>query len=148
MTNPRSLKALAEYYAAKQARRDGKQEKKKNKYGAERIGAPGQSYDSKLEAALHGILVLREKAGEIRDIRAQVTLYMTRARVIYRADYQFVRCSDGVTCYAESKGPETQAWRIKLRIYRFYGPGPLEIWKGSHANPTLVETVIPDTSYD
>jgi hypothetical protein len=63
-------------------------EKKKSKYGAEKTGHAGYSFASKLEAAVFDYLKMLEAAGEVRDIQCQNTIYLTRARISYRADFK------------------------------------------------------------
>src|ERR1035437_3012186 len=140
MTNQRSLRALAEYYDAKYKRR---QDKKAGKYKNQRVKAPGQSFDSQLEASVHQILLLRERAGEIRNIRSQVTLKLTRAGIGYRVDFVATDCKTGQDFGIEAKGFPTEVWGIKKRLYKYYGPFFLEIWTGTHMNPRLTETIIP-----
>jgi hypothetical protein len=117
----------------------------KNKYSISKVSeADGsRTYDSALERALLQLLHLREKAGEIEDIKHQVTVYLTDARVMSRPDYSFVLCATGDTWYAEAKGFETALWRIKRRLWTVYGPGPLEIWKGTAREPVLHEIITP-----
>lgn len=103
----------------------------------------GRSFASKLEASVYALLLLREKAGEIKEIECQVQVALSAAGIIYKPDFRFVRTSDGKACFAEAKGFETPEWRIKLRLWKVYGAGPLEIWKGSAASPKLIETIIP-----
>ncbi len=98
---------------------------------------------SKLEAAVEQMLFLREKAKEISDIRSQVTVYLTKAEVVYKPDFQFVMNATGVVWFCEAKGFQTPEWRIKRRLWTVYGPGPLEIWTGHWRRPALTETIVP-----
>lgn len=124
----------------------------KAKYGLKRDRMGGNrklrresngGFDSKLEAALYQLLLLREKAGEIRDIETQVTVYLSPMRFMYRPDFRFVDVATGEQVYAESKGFETVQWKRNYRTWKVCGPGKLEIWKGSYRNPKLVEVVKP-----
>lgn len=115
----------------------------KSKYGATRVQASGYSFASKLEAAVHQILLLRERAGEIQILGVQKQVRLTEAGIIYKPDFEFVNLETGIHYYCEAKGFETPEWKLKLKLYRFYGPRPLEIWQGSAISPKLVETVIP-----
>jgi len=114
-----------------------------HKYSAERSTRAGRSFASKLEAALFDLLVLREKAGEIREISQQAQIVLSQAKIIYKPDFMFVDCKTGRTVFAEAKGYETPEWRIKRRLWLAYGPSPLEVWKGSHRRLTLSETLMP-----
>lgn len=114
-----------------------------NKYSNVKVERDGYSFASKLEAAVYGILKLRERAGELRVIRTQARVSLTDAGIVYMPDFE---CEDenGIF-YCEAKGMETPEWRIKLKLWRFYGPGRLEIWKGSAAKPFLDEIVTPNS---
>lgn len=117
--------------------------KRKNKYSAERVSHAGYSFASKLEVSIFNILNLRLKAGEINSIKTQVHIHLTDARILYIADFAALDIASGKEFYIEAKGMETDSWRIKLRLWRFYGPGRLEIWRGDWKNPKLSEVVIP-----
>lgn len=115
----------------------------RNKYGAKRVKYDNQSFASKLEASVYTLLKARENAGEIVDIRAQVTVHLTNARIQYIVDFAFLDIRTGIVTYCEAKGMETPSWRIKRKLWKFYGPGPLEIYKGTHLRPFLHETITP-----
>lgn len=115
----------------------------KSKYGAKPTKHAGYSFASKGEAGCFDMLSLLEKAGKIRDIKTQVTVYLTRARIIYKPDFQFEDLDLSETVYAEYKGFETPEWRIKRRLWMHYGPGRLRIYKG---RMNLVEEIIPETN--
>ncbi|TXH43498.1 MAG: DUF1064 domain-containing protein, partial [Desulfurellales bacterium] len=118
--------------------------KSPSKYKNNRVKTPGQSFDSQLEAAIHQMLLLRERAGEIKNIRSQVTLRLTLAKIGYRVDFVATDCKTGLDFGIEAKGFPTEVWNIKKRLYRFYGPFRLEIWTGSHNNPKLTEIIVPE----
>lgn len=103
----------------------------------------GNPFPSKLERSVSNLLKLREKAGEIKIERQQARIHLTDAELLYIADFECFNTKTGEVFYVEAKGLETAVWRIKRNLYRFYGPAPLEIWKGSHGNPKLFETIIP-----
>lgn len=116
---------------------------KEGHYGAKRIEHAGRSFMSKLEAAVFDILCLREKAGEIRNLRCQVHVYLTDARIGYIPDFGYEFVASGESGFTEAKGFEDAVWKIKKRLWRFYGPGPLEIYQGRATKPKLVETIYP-----
>lgn len=113
------------------------------KYKNTRVEFQGYSFPSKLERDCFLMLKAREDAGEIRDLRNQHTVHMTKADITWRIDFSFVCSTTGVTEFAEAKGLETQDYKLKLKLYRFYGPGPLSIYKASHRGIYLAERVIP-----
>lgn len=114
------------------------------KYGRKKVNVRGQWYDSKLEAAVRGLLDLREKDGEIRDIKTQQTVILQdgprEERITLRVDFSYTN-RDDVTEYAEAKGFPTPEWKIKLKLWRKLKPGRLEIWGGSYAKPKLMEII-------
>lgn len=110
-----------------------------NKYNAH----PISGFDSKLEAAVYDLLILREKAGEIRFRQSQKHIYLTDARVLYIADFEFEYVANGEIAYAEAKGYESARWPTVKKLWKHYGPGRLEIWKGTYKKPYLDETINP-----
>lgn len=118
----------------------------RNKYYAKKVDRAGYSFASKLEAALFDLLKLRERAGEIRDLQCQDTVYLTDARIMYKPDYKFFEVAENDFAWAESKGFSTDVWSIKRRLWKSYGPGKLYIYKGSHTRLVLDETIIPKGS--
>lgn len=114
-----------------------------HKYRAQRVSYDHHSFASKFEAALYQWLKLREINGEVTDVKCQETVYLTEAKIIYKPDFSYIEVTSGKRIYAEAKGFETSDWRIKRRLWEYYGPGPLEIYKGSHTNFKLHETLTP-----
>lgn len=114
-----------------------------HKYKAQKVQYDHHSFSSKLEAAVYQWLKLREKNGEITDIKCQETIYLSLADIIYKPDFSYVDLKTGKKIYSESKGFETSDWRLKRRLWMAYGPAPLEIYKGSHTRFILHETLMP-----
>lgn len=101
------------------------------------------SHASKLESAVCALLQLREKAGEIRDLETQCHVYLSRARICYIADFKCVDSRTEATLYVEAKGFANDRWPTIKKLWKSYGPGPLEIWKGSYTRPSLDEVIKP-----
>lgn len=112
-------------------------------YKQERAQFAGRSFASGLEASLYGLLLLEEKAGEIQDVRCQPHVFLTEARIEMIPDYLVFDIGLGEDVYCEAKGFETPVWALKLKLWRYYGPGRLRIYKGTAARPKLVEEVVP-----
>ncbi len=117
-----------------------------HKYGAEAT----DGFPSKLEKAVHAILLLREAANEICNIRRQERVELTVAKIPCKIDFAFDVASavEGgclfIRHYAEAKGIETERWRMIKKLWRSYGPGELEIWvAGRNGEPYLQETIRP-----
>lgn len=116
---------------------------KRNKYGAERVVLDGVGVPSKLEAAVMAEYKLRQKAGEIRELKHYETVELTLAKLKYKTDGSYVDCVTGVKCFIEAKGAECYPWKTYRRLWPFYGPGPLDIWRGSYKNYELEEVIVP-----
>lgn len=109
-----------------------------SKYGAVKTGGSA----SKLESAVKDMLWMRSKAGEIRDIQEQKRIELV-AGIHWRIDFYYFDIVMDRWCFAEAKGFETSDYRLKLRLYKWFGPCILYIWKGSYKKLLLDETVIP-----
>lgn len=115
-----------------------------DRYGNSRAGcARGHSHRSKLEAAVCDVLLLREKAGELRLRQTEKHLLLSKAQIKYIADFECEAVPSGEVFYVEAKGFENDRWPIVKKLYRVYGPGRLEIWRGKRGRPFLDETIIP-----
>lgn len=112
-----------------------------NKYKAQKIG----NFASKLEAAVFSILEDMQDDGLIFELKCQVEVRLTKADILYKPDFSFIRW--GKQHYAEAKGFKTASWAIKKRLWAHYGPGPLDIYEGHYSNPKLTETIIPKIDY-
>ena len=110
-----------------------------NKYRAQKVKNEFGNFASKLEAAVYALLKLREEQGDICGLKCQVQIELTKAKIVYKPDFAFIE--NGIAAYAEAKGFETQSWRLKKRLWKYYGPGPLYIYSGSYDRPCLVETI-------
>ncbi len=115
----------------------------KAKYGNKKVEHAGRTFDSRLEKALYDDLLLQQAAGILRDIKAQDCVYLTAARILYKADYSAFHIAEGITKWHEAKGFKTPVWGIKRRLWKFYGPGPLLVYEGSARNFRLTETIVP-----
>jgi hypothetical protein len=114
--------------------------KRKNKYNAKRTA---DGFPSKFEAAVFQILLLRERAGEIRGIRRQHCVDLGY-RIRWKIDFSFTDVDSGRTVFAEAKGFPDQVYKMKLKMYRNgAGEHKLEIWKGTWRKPYLAEVFDP-----
>lgn len=111
------------------------------KYGNKKTKTAGHWFDSKLEGAFYQDLLLQEKAGLISEIKSQVSVYLTDARILYKVDFSYLE--RGRQIFAEVKGFETAVYRIKRRLWMHYGPGELRVFKGKVGQLRLHETIIP-----
>lgn len=119
-----------------------------SKYGSQKVSVAGRSFGSKLEKDLFIELMLEEKGGLLKNLRQQVSVYLTNARIQYIADFSAevaIGVDAGQVVYYEAKGFETPVWRIKRRLWIHYGPGILLVYKrqGMKGGLTLTETLKP-----
>ena len=114
------------------------------KFSNEKVSLDGYSFGSKLEASVYQILKLRIHAGEIKTIQVQDHIYLTDARIGYVVDFKCT-LANGVFLWIEAKGFPNDRWPMKKKLWKHYGPGPLEIWTGSYTRPALSETIVPKT---
>lgn len=102
----------------------------------------GIQFDSKLEHSVYELLLQRQAAGEFKSIQCQDVVYLTLARIRYEPDFKCID-QDDTPVWVEAKGYANERWPMKKKLWKFYGPGKLEIWKGTHARPLLDEVIIP-----
>jgi hypothetical protein len=119
--------------------------RKVNKFGAKRTA---DGFPSKLEAAVYQMLLLREKAGEITNIRRQ-HLVRFPCGPGWKVDFSFTDCATGETVYCEAKGQELETYRLKKGMFAgcpiLESAGRLEIWKGTYHRPRLTEKITPES---
>jgi hypothetical protein len=116
----------------------------KAKYGNKKVEHAGRTFDSKGEKGCYDMLLLLEKAGEIRDIEQQVSIDLI-AGIKYRADFRFWDLKLGQKVLGEYKGMETEVWRLKRKLYKVFGPHRLRVFKGYGLRISVVEEIIPET---
>lgn len=68
---------------------------------------------------------------------------LTRARIGWRVDFACFDIEKQSRWFHEAKGNESEVYLLKKRLWPYYGPAPLTVWKGDYRNPIEVETVIP-----
>jgi hypothetical protein len=105
--------------------------------------AAGHPHRSKLESSVCQIIQFREKAGELRLVQVEDHVYLSNARIGYIPDFKCQDTQTGEFFWVEAKGFENDRWPILKKLWKFYGPGTLEIWKGTHLRPYLDETIVP-----
>ena len=117
-------------------RRSGSLGKRAHKYGAKRTRGhhafreiASRHFDSKFEASVAVDLCIRQRAKEISDLKFQQTVFLTEAKISWKIDFSYME--DGQLIYHEAKGCKTEAYSIKLKLYRTYGPAPLRVTEGS-----------------
>jgi hypothetical protein len=107
------------------------EDKRPNKFGNRRTSADGIQFDSAHEAREWGELRLRERLGQVRNLRRQIPYTFehmspfgdTVTICTYRADFVFEEFgADGKwrEVVADAKGFETPVWKIKRNLMRAY----------------------------
>ena len=105
----------------------------------------GRSFPSRLERDRATELVLLQRAGQIRKLQFQVTVYLTDAQIGYRPDFLYEEKRDGKwrLVAEDSKGIETDTWLIKRKLWRHYGMCMLRVTKRSGTKIRVAEEIIP-----
>lgn len=93
-----------------------------------------------------GLLQERERAKEIEVISREKHLLLSAAEIKYIVDFECRDLKTGQALYVEAKGFENERWPIIKKLWRAYGYGPLEVWKGTHMRPRIDEIIHPRTA--
>jgi hypothetical protein len=116
-----------------------------NRYRQKYNAKPTNGFPSRLEAALYDQLLLKEKLGEIRNIKRQQSVVLQEGgkdqRIAWKVDFSAEEAPLWRVAYFEAKGVETLDYRLKLKLWRAKRPAPLEIWKGTYRNIRMVERI-------
>jgi len=119
--------------------------RRRPKYKNKRTIVNGISFPSKLEAEIYRVLMRRQEAGEIKDLRCQHPVVLQegppKVRISWKVDFSFTEKNTGEIAFAEAKGIETSDYKLKLKLWRKNPPAPLEIWKGTYKYPMLKERI-------
>jgi len=118
--------------------------RRRNKFGvspaADRTWK-GKKYASKAEMQYAMHLDNMMRAGQLSDVAEQPRYKMTKAKIVYVPDF-LVTDAGGSRWCVDVKGAETDVFRLKKRLWRFYGPPmPLRLVKKTGTGWTTVETI-------
>jgi hypothetical protein len=111
----------------------------KSKYGARKTNHAGHSFASRGEAGLYDYIRALEQSREAKLKQVQPQVYLSDARILYKPDFLIEDLKLGQDVWLEFKGFETPEWRIKRRLWMFYGPGLLRVFKGYGRGLSLME---------
>lgn len=105
---------------------------RKSKYNARKVEGPnGQIYDSKMELDYYKeILIPLLFTKKIHELHRQIVVRLIKtkgAMISMIPDYAFME--NGVRIYIDVKGMETPVFKLKARLWKTFGPGPLRIIK-------------------
>jgi hypothetical protein len=90
--------------------------KKTSKYRSVAVVVDGIRFASKREADRYEKLKMLQQAGEVSGFAIQPSFVVGKG-VIYRADF-FVVYSDGSVVVEDTKGFETQVFKIKAKLFK------------------------------
>ena len=110
--------------------------RKFHKYKAQRANG----FPSKLESVVNDLLVLMERAGEIRVLKRQQTVHLP-AGINWRVDFSYIDPKTEELCYVEAKGVATGEYRLKLKLYKHFIENKLTIYGGDYRKPKIIEIV-------
>jgi hypothetical protein len=113
---------------------------KPNRFGsvAKKVVVAGEAFPSRLEADTW-LLLKRHYPLVVR----YPTVHLTEARISWKVDFGMGTAGGGVE-FAESKGVETERYRMLKKLWTVYGPGTLRIFKADRrGNPVQVEVIVP-----
>lgn len=102
-----------------------------------RVQIDNIAFASKLEAAVYLELKKSSRNGILEILEYQPRVHLTDAKILYIADFKCRDLRSLETFFVEAKGFETTDWKIKKRLWSYYGPATLHIWKGSFKRPIL-----------
>ena len=117
--------------------------KKSSKYGAKRVTTDGYSFASQLEAALYQQLKLEMMSGIWTEIKCQDHVTLTKAKIKYIPDFRTTK-PNGEFVWHEAKGFMTPEYRLKEKLWAFYGPGTLLVYKGSARAFKITDTILSE----
>lgn len=111
---------------------------KRNKYGAKKIRFDGIVFDSMGEYQYY--LYLKEiiKPGKME---IHPVTFLTRAKIKYISD--FLIDENGKKVYIDFKGIQTDAFKLKKRLWMHYGEGILRIVKKERNGFKVIEEIDP-----
>jgi len=123
---------------------------KGHKFNAVRTEVDGIKFASKGEAQLYEYLKLCQLGKQCEIIDLQPKVYLTKARILYKPDFR-VRIDHELLTIAphdtdifiEFKGQETPNWRLKRKLYAYYGEIPLVVIKKKGNNFLVNEYLCP-----
>jgi len=99
-----------------------------------------EGWDSKGERRYYKHLLILQSAGEISNLKRQVTVYLCVARRHMRVDFVYLDNTLGELVYDDFKGFPTPAWLIKKDIWAAgLGPGILRITKRAKGEYTRTD---------
>ena len=110
------------------------------KYRAVRTHCGKHAHMSGAESDCCLYFQMLERAGELEIISSQPNVFLTDAKLRIIPDW-LIKYRDGREVYADYKGFETASWGRNRKLWKFYGPRPLEVWKKKGVRFFISETI-------
>lgn len=108
--------------------------------------ALNHSHRSKLESSVCQLLQLQAKAKELIIEATEDNVFLTKARIRYIADFRVRMLPSNEVAWVEAKGHENDRWPMIRKLWQFYGPGRLVVYKGTWQRPVMHEVITPESS--
>jgi hypothetical protein len=113
------------------------------KYKQARATLRGESFPSKLEAAVFEILRLRVAAGQLDMLTRYDKVSFLDGFVSWSIDFWAIETKTSSPVWIEAKGYKCQKWRLFEKVWKDRGPGKLVLYMGDYRNPTEMPPIIP-----
>lgn len=116
----------------------------RTKYNSRKVTRYGITFDSKLELAVYEYLLVDQQEGQLFSLthHPKPYVYLTLAEIEYRPDFS-AYLPHGELVYFEAKGKETASWKLKRRLWEYYGPGRLRIFAGTYQRFAELPEIVP-----
>lgn len=111
----------------------------KHKYNAQRCEYEGINFASKSEKDFYIYLQTLQKMGQIKILELQPKVYLTDAKILYKPDFLIKENNEEI--FIDVKGMETPVFKLKKKLWKFYGQGKLRLVKKSGRNFKVIEEV-------
>lgn len=105
---------------------ENKLSNRKSKFSAEKTTVHGYTFDSKKEANYYLELKIREKAGEIKNLKLQPRYLLQNAfsyngklyrKIEYIADFEYFDISKNSIVVVDVKGFKTNVYKLKKKLF-------------------------------
>jgi len=103
----------------------------------------GRSFGSGLERRRAQELVLLQRAGKITELAFQKTVSLSAAAVKWRLDFYYMESGRPVYEDTKSRISRSEAFGIKVRLWRYYGPALLRLSEDRRGRVETVQEIMP-----
>lgn len=103
------------------------QTRRRSRTQAVRTVFKDRSFASRGEAEMAGLILMMQKAKEIRDIRYQVKIPLTPG-CRFTIDFVVFHIARNIDIGIEFKGREFERWLVIKQLWPDLGPMPMQVW--------------------